>query len=112
MLPGTVLFIGALLLIYRLIRGAERDGIYTAATAGRLRALGWFLLIGALVKMVVEMLAANRLLATMVTTQVGWTEPFRWETPWTVLLTAVGLLSFARIMRLGVEMRDDLQGTV
>lgn len=112
LLPGSVLFIGALLLAYRLVRGAERDGIYTAATAGRVRTLGWFLLIGAIVKMVVGVVAANRLLATMVTNQVDWIGPIRWQTPWTVLLTAVGLLSFARIMRIGAEMRDDLQGTV
>ncbi|HEX5995854.1 MAG TPA: DUF2975 domain-containing protein [Jiangellales bacterium] len=112
LLPSSLLFIGALLLMYRLIRGAERDGIYTAATARRLRTLGWFLLIGAVVKMVVEMVAANRLLATMVANQVDWFGPIYWETPWAVLLTAAGLLSFARIMRIGAEMRDDLQGTV
>jgi len=112
LLPSSVLFIGALLLVFRLVRGAERDGIYTAATARRLRTLGWFLLIGAVVKMVVEMAAANRLLATMVTNHVEWIGPIFWETPWAVLLTAAGLLTFARIMRIGVEMRDDLQGTV
>lgn len=112
LLPGSVLFIGALLLVYRLVRGAERDGVYTAATARRLRTLGWFLLVGALVKMAVETAAANRLLATMVTNQVGWITPIFWQIPWTVLLTAAGLLSFARIMRIGAEMRDELQGTV
>jgi hypothetical protein len=111
-LPGGVLFIGALLLVYRLLRGAERDGIYTAATAGRLQALGWFLLIGAAVGMVVEVVAATRLLATMVTYDVGWKGPFLWQVPWAVLLTAAGLLSFARIMRIGAEMRDELQATV
>lgn len=112
LLPGGVLFVGALLLAYRLIRGAERGGIYTEATIKRLRTLGWFLLSGALAKMVVEMVPANRLLATMVTDQVGWIGPVHWDIPWTVLLTAVGLLSLARILRIGAEMRDDLQGTV
>jgi Protein of unknown function (DUF2975) len=112
MFPGFLLFTGALLLVYRLIRGAARDGIYTSATAKRLRAIGWFLLIGALARATVEMVAANRMLATMVTNQVGWIGPIGWQLPWTMLLTAVGLLSFARIMRLGAIMQDDLQGTV
>ncbi len=112
MLPGILLFVGVLLLAYRLIRAAERDGIYTSATARRLRTLGWFLLAGALVKMVMEMVAANRLLATMVTNEVGWIGPIRWQIPWMVLLIATGLLTFARIMWTGAGMRDELQGTV
>ena len=112
MLPGILLFVGVLLLAYRLIRAAERDGIYTSATARRLRTLGWFLLAGALVKMVMEMVAANRLLATMVTNEVGWFGPIRWQIPWTLLLIATGLLTFTRIMWTGAGMRDELQGTV
>ncbi|MEU8264201.1 DUF2975 domain-containing protein [Micromonospora sp. NPDC048999] len=112
MLPGSALFIGALILLNRLIRGAKRDGIYTPATAKRLRTLGWFLLAGALTRMIVEAVAANRLLATMVANQVDWLRPNTWDTPWAVLLIAAGLLSFARVMRIGAEMRDDLQGTV
>ena len=112
LLPSALLFGGALLLAYRLIRGAERDGIFTVATAARLRTLGWFLLIGGLAKMVVETVATNRLLTTMVVSEVGWMRPGFWSIPWTVLVTAAGLLTFARIMRIGAEMRKDLEGTV
>jgi hypothetical protein len=62
--------------------------------------------------MAVEDVAANRLLAIMVTNQVDWIGPIRWEIPWTVLLTAAGLLFFARIMRIGAGKSDDLHGTV
>ncbi len=112
LLPSALLFGGALLLAYRLIRGAERDGIFTVATAARLRTLGWFLLIGGLAKMAVETVATNRLLTTMVANEVGWVRPGFWQVPWTVLVTAAGLLTFARVMRIGAGMRRDLEGTV
>jgi hypothetical protein len=112
LLPGSVLFVGALLLAYRLIRSAQRDGIHTSNTAHRLRVLGWFLLAGSAVRAVVEMVAANRLLATMVTNPVGWIGPIPSDFPWAVGLTAIGVLTFARIIRIGAEMRDELASTV
>jgi hypothetical protein len=35
-----------------------------------------------------------------------------WYPSWSVVLIGLGLITFARVMRLGVGMREDLEGTV
>jgi hypothetical protein len=111
-LSDTTLLLAALVLTFHLIRRTRRDGLYSTATARRLRVLGWVLVAGSLAGMVVTSLARNQLLATMVNEDVGWLHPITPDAPWTVLLTGAGILTFARIMRIGVAMRKDLEGTV
>jgi hypothetical protein len=111
-LPAFVLFAGVLMLAYWLIRGTERHGLFTSATAARLRTLGRFLLFGALAKTVVEMAATNRLLASMIASHVGWVYPSSWQIPWILLMVGAAVLTCARIMRIGAEMHDELQGIV
>jgi hypothetical protein len=112
LMPSNLIFIGALVLAYRLFRGAERHGIYTTVTAGRLRTLGWFLLVGSVVATLIEMFAANWLLATVVTNEISFFGPIHWDVPLTLILTGTGVITFARVMRVGVGMRDELAATV
>lgn len=113
MLPTTVLFVGGILLAYLLVRNAARNGIYTDAIAGRLRVLGWFLLAGSLIQGVISPMAADKLLDTMITGSSGpLSAGAPYQLTWPVLLTGVGVLSFARIMRIGATMQEDLEGTV
>lgn len=111
-LSSLVLYVGGLLLARRIIGRARRDGIFTLATARGLRSLGWFLVGGSLVGMVVSEVANNRLLATMVTNHVGWITFHFWHVPWAMLIFGGTLLSIARVMRIGVEMNDELSSTV
>lgn len=111
-LPATLLFVGALLLVFLLVREAARNGIHTPATARRLHVLGWFLLAGAVLQVLVEQIASGRLLATMVTEQPRLFGDAPYHVGWAVLLAGVGVLSFARIVRVGAVMREDLEGTV
>lgn len=111
-LPSLVLYVGGLLLACRLISRARRDGLFTLATARGLRSLAWFLVGGSLVGMVVSEVANNRLLATMVTNHVGWITFDFWHVPWAMLIFGGALLSIARVMRIGVEMNDELAATV
>ncbi|MFK0173782.1 hypothetical protein ACIQU5_33885 [Streptomyces sp. NPDC090306] len=112
--PSFVLMTGALLILNRLLSVSARDGVYTLWTAGRLRLLGWWLLIGSLAARAVETTARTALLSTLTTEaplNVGtWTGV--WTTPYFQVLTAMGVLVFARITRSGAAMRDDLEGTV
>jgi hypothetical protein len=83
------------------------------ATARQLNTLGWFLIGGALVRTLVEEIANNRLLATMVTDHVGWITSMYWDVQWTLLIVFGGaLLSIARIMRIGARMSNELEATV
>ncbi|MFF3350750.1 DUF2975 domain-containing protein [Streptomyces sp. NPDC002779] len=113
-LAPFVFTVGALLLVLQLIRGAERDGLYTAQTAKRLRRLGWWLLAGSVLTAMAVSTAQEALIDSL--SRVGdinvvsglWS----WDIPFMAILTGLGVLSFARIMRVGIAMREDLDGTV
>ena len=110
--PNYLLFVGVLLMIWLLIRDAKRDGLYTARIARRLRGLGWLIGAGGIVVMIVQGEASSYLAASMVATPSPLADVDYWHVPTVSLLTALGVLSFARIMRVGNAMREDLDGTV
>ncbi len=113
LLPIDLLRLGALYLAARLARTAARDGVYTARAARLLLILGWWLLAGGLVATVTEALARLNLLGHLVTWNIDWGQwPVAWSVDWPVAWTGLGLIIFARIMRIGAGMRADLEGTV
>ncbi len=116
MLPTFALFATVLLVLFRLVRGAAREGIHTNGTARRLRALGWVLIVGSILAPIAEDAAAVRLLATMVSDPIGGSFLPDGGGGWTgllpLVLVGVGLLTFSRFVLVGAEMRADLDGTV
>ncbi|MFF4791494.1 DUF2975 domain-containing protein [Streptomyces sp. NPDC001276] len=109
-----IFIVGALLLALRLIRGAAREGLYTTRTAERLRWLGWWLLAGSVLTAIATSLAEKALIASLsldseISAVFGL---LSWDVPFMAILTGLGVLSFARIMRVGITMREDLDGTV
>jgi len=113
LLPLDLFQLGALYLVMRLARAAARDGIYTARAARLVLILGWWLLAGGLVATVAQAFARVNLLAQLVTWHVDWGQwpaAWSWESP--VALIGLGLIIFARIMRVSVGRRADLEGTV
>ncbi|MFG3532305.1 DUF2975 domain-containing protein [Streptomyces sp. NPDC047917] len=112
--PSLLLVLGILFLLDRLIQGASREGVFTTRTVRYLRIAGWWLLLGCLAAAVVEAGAHAALLATLAKdytfTADSWLET--WQPPYALVFTALGILTFARIMRTGVAMREDLEGTV
>jgi hypothetical protein len=113
LLPIGLLRLGALYLAMRLTRAAARDGVYTAQAARLVLILGWWLLAGGLVATVAEAFARVNLLAQLVTWPVDWGQwPVAWSVSWPVVLIGLGLIIFARIMRVSADMRADLEGTV
>jgi hypothetical protein len=112
-LPIALLRLGALYLAMRLARAAARDGIYTPQAARLLLILGWWLLAGGLVATVTEAFARINLLSQLITGNVDWAQsPVAWSMSWPVAWIGLGLIILARIMRIGVGMRADLEGTV
>ena len=113
LLPTDLLRLGALYLLMRLARTAARDGIYTTAAARLVLILGWWLLAGELVASTAEGFARLNLLGQLVTWHVDWVHwPASWGVAWPVVWFGVGLIIFARIMRISAGMRADLEGTV
>ena len=113
LLPLGLLRLGALYLAMQLARTAARDGVYTAQFARLLLILGWWLLAGGLVATVAEAFARLNLLGQLVTWHVEWSQwSAAWSVSWPVFWFGLGLIVFARVMRIGADMRADLEGTV
>jgi hypothetical protein len=113
LLPIDLLRLGALYLAMRLARAAARDGVYTAQAARLLLILGWWLLAGGLVATETEAFARLNLLGQLVTWNIDWGQwSVAWSVDWPVAWIGLGLIVFARIMRIGAGMRADLEGTV
>jgi len=113
LLPLDLLQLGALYLVMRLARAAARDGAYTAQAARLVLILGWWLLAGGLVATLAEAFARVNLLGQLVTWHVDWGQwPVAWSVSWPVFWFGLGLIVFARIMRVSAGMRADLEGTV
>jgi hypothetical protein len=113
LLPAGLLRVGGLYLAMRLARTAARDGVYTAQAARLVLILGWWLLAGGLVATVADGFARLNLLAQLVTGPVDWAHwPAAWSVSWPVAWFGLGLIIFARIMRVSAGMRADLEGTV
>ncbi|MEU2765109.1 hypothetical protein ABZ712_32180 [Streptomyces sp. NPDC006906] len=112
--PSLILLAGGLILLNRLLHSATHIGVYTAQTASKLRVLGWWLLLGSIVSALTQAIAQAALLSTL-----AESIPLSVESvlniaklPGLTVVTALGLLAFARIMRVGVGMREDIEGTV
>jgi hypothetical protein len=113
LLPLDLLRLGALYLAMRLARTAARDGIYTTTAARLVLVLGWWLLAGGLVATIAEAFAQVNLLGQLATWHVGWGQwHWAWSVSWPVVFIGVGLIVFARIMRISAGMHADLEGTV
>ncbi|MFJ5779014.1 DUF2975 domain-containing protein [Streptomyces sp. NPDC093094] len=113
-LAPFVFTVGALLLVLRLIRSAKRDGLYTVRTARQLHRLGWWLLAGSVLAAMAVSTAEKALIDSLsraddISVVSGL---WMWDAPFMAILTGLGVLSFARIMRVGIVMREDLDGTV
>jgi hypothetical protein len=113
LLPAGLLRVGVLYLAMRLARTAAHDGVYTVQAARLVLFLGWWLLAGGLVTSIAEGFAQLNLLGLLVTWHVDWVDwPASWGWSWPVEWFGLGLIVFARIMRVSAGMRADLEGTV
>jgi hypothetical protein len=113
LLPPGLFRVGALYLAMRLARTAARDGVYTVQAARLVLTLGWWLLAGGLVATVAQGFARLNLLSQLVTWHVDWAHwPDSWGVSLPVFWFGLGLIIFARIMRVSAGMRADLEGTV
>ncbi|MBV9793021.1 MAG: hypothetical protein JO016_03705 [Actinobacteria bacterium] len=126
-LPMALLWLTVLILLWRLVSQVRRTGPFDATVTRRLRFLAWFVLAATLAANALQSYAAAAFTAT------GYPRPLPGlvgldqipvpigqdtingvlGTSWTPLLLVVcGLLSLARIVRVGGQLHDDLVGTV
>src|SRR5215469_3958671 len=115
-IPQTLLWGGILLLLWRLLVIARRRGPFTARVAAAMQLLGWYIIAGAVLAAAIEQLASVLLLDALVAPApegIGAVAvaALRALVP-VPALAGTGLLTFARIVRLGAAMDDELRGTV
>ncbi|MFD8497471.1 hypothetical protein [Amycolatopsis sp. NPDC059657] len=112
-LPQVVFEFGALFLVLRFLRTASREGPYAATVPGKLSAAGWFVLIGGPVSGLLAALSLSYLRSTMLAdAKQDWFTEWMAVFPGWAVAVGVAALTFAYILRIGVEMREDLEGTV
>jgi hypothetical protein len=114
-LPGFLVWGSVLLLLWLVIREARRTGPFTRQVAAAMRRLGWLIIVGTAAAAAVQGFALDQLLNTMLVTQDDFgdalSEPIHALLPVPVLVGAA-LLTFARIIRVGTDMDDEIKGTV
>lgn len=119
-LPSLVVWGWVLVLVvWRLIRRAARGGPFTVPVAATMRHLGWLVIGGSLAAGMLGMLGKD-LLAQMLMTPSGVHSlafdvlvfaPIRALVP-VPLLIGAALLSFARIIRAGAVLDEEVKATV
>lgn len=110
---GLPFFLVAFGLTSRLLTIAEKGGVYRSEVVSRVQSLGWTLLVGEVLVVALSTIGKVYLYNDLVmdpSHSTFWT-PF-WDVDWAVLLIGTALICLARILREGVGMREDLDGTV
>jgi hypothetical protein len=107
--PFTLVVVVFLLRLRGLLLVAGRPGVlYSAATAARVRWLGWCLFAGSLAAAAIESSARTAIFLSAVHYPgLDWYEPQEWHLPIGCLLLGVALISVARVMRIGALRRAE-----
>ncbi|MGA4841442.1 DUF2975 domain-containing protein [Streptomyces sp. G45] len=108
-LPWLLFAALALLLFSRLLKAVVTDGPFTDAVAGRLTVLGWLITLGTPLAGLVVGWSHSWLVDSMAPI-VGSGPEF--SGPMVLVLAGLSAVIMGRIMREGVRMREDLEGTI
>lgn len=113
-LPSVLVWAGVLFLLWRLVRTATLNGPFTVPVAAGMRRLGWLVIIGSLVAASAQGAATDALLNSLLRAQnaFGDAVPDFFSVLPVPLLAGAALLTFARIIRRGAAMDEEIQGTV
>lgn len=113
-IPQALFALGALVLLLRFLRTAAQEGPYTSTVPGRLSALGWFVLIGGTVSALLFALSQHFVRNSLLVGVPSWDWLTRWggAFPRWSIATGAAALTFAHILRIGVRMREDLEGAI
>ncbi|ASR37268.1 hypothetical protein BAY61_22265 [Prauserella marina] len=113
-LPQAIVTLIALVLLLRFLRAAAREGPYAASVPRALSSLGWFVLIG--VPLAGLLLAVSGFVLRggffVGSPGDGWPADWFGSFPWWSIAAGVTALTFAHILRIGVRMREELEGTI
>ncbi len=112
--PGLLMWGVLLLMIWRLLKTVRQAGPYTGRVAAATRQLGWFIIGASIAVAAIQGYAQDQLFNHLITPGVGVGDAF--VSPLLALpvplLAGSALLTFARVIRRGVEMDAEIKATV
>ncbi|MEU3274377.1 hypothetical protein ABZ639_26340 [Saccharomonospora sp. NPDC006951] len=113
-LPRAVVALIALVLLLRFLSTAAMQGPYAATVPRALASLGWFVLIGVPIAGLLLAVSGFVLRSGFFSRSPGngWSAEWFASFPWWSIAAGVTALTFAWILRIGVRMREDLEGTI
>jgi hypothetical protein len=111
-LPSTAFFVGALVVVFALIKVARRLGVFAMPVVRMARVLGWYLIVGTLAATVVEATAKAGLFHQLVPGQdeMSAIEFVHLDIP--VLIIGFGIITVARVLRIASGMQREIDATV
>ena len=113
--PAVALYLAVVLLLAQLLRAVRTAGPFAVTVARRLRFLGWFVLAGSVIVAAGQSAAQSTFASTVAARPVpavSHAVSAGIAVLLVPLLIACGLLTLARVIRVGARMNDDLAGTV
>jgi hypothetical protein len=110
---GELVFtVGGLLLIRRVIAHARRQGLFTDGVTRSTRQLGWFLLVMTLLYPFLAA-AGEGVVVSAAVKGVGWAQYlFQPQLNVTTVIVALGVITFARVLRWAVPLQEEVDATV
>jgi hypothetical protein len=112
--PSALVWAAVLFLLWRLVRTASLNGPFTVPVAAGMRRLGWLIILGSLAAASAQGAATDALLNTLLRAQndFGDAVPRFLSVLPVPLLAGAALLTFARIIRRGAAMDEEIRATV
>jgi len=114
-LPSLIFWGCLLFLLWRMLSAARSRGPFSAPVAGALHRLGWFIIAGAAVAAAVHGLALDVILNSLFKPGTGYGDallgPIRALVP-VPLIAGATMLTFARIIRAGQAMDEEIRATI
>lgn len=127
-LPFLVFSSIALLLLCWFLWGAVRPGLHSPVTPGRLRILGWFVVIGGPIaealqnffryEFAAELLKdtpayrAGKPITELLESYPAWMQELQMFFPWWCVFAGVAALVVAKLLRIEVRMGEEIEGTI
>lgn len=127
-LPMMLFSAVALLMLCHFLWGAVRPGLHSPVSPGRLRRLGWVVLVAGPVCLALQYFFSYQLADTLIRntpdgragTALGdfngggsaWLQEMQMNFPWWCVFAGVSALVVAKLLRVEVAMGEEIQGTI
>jgi hypothetical protein len=113
-LPEFLFALGFIVITWRLTRRVRRRGLFIPEVAKTIGRLGVYLFVGEIVVLLIQGVATQRLVSTMLTSHarddlLGYAYL---NVSWPVIIAAFGLQAMGRVMAMTVPMREEIDATV